>query len=77
MRYDDYDSKQAFKQDLQRNGYTVIRISNKRDMECQNTMNYESFSKAFPKFLLDIWTANPDLFDYELAEYHRIKNIEL
>lgn len=65
-----YPTKEAFKRDLHGNGYTVKRISNKRDIAAQNC-NYESF--AVMKKNMDLYMTDPKLWKYEI---NRIKEIE-
>lgn len=73
---DHYRTKKDFKVDLKANGYTVIQISNLRDIECQNH-GYENFSQMFPKCLLKMYQKNTELWSDELALYEQIKNMEV
>ena len=70
IEHNSYSSKESFRKDLISNGYSVTRISNRRDIEAQNH-NYESFLEM--KKLLSFYNQNPELWENEI---NRIKEIE-
>jgi len=74
MTQEDYTSKESFRKDLVRNGYSVTRISNKRDLAAQDH-NYESFTEM--KKNLEFYNENPELWKNEIELIKEIKNIEL
>lgn len=71
---DIYKNKTEFSRELKANGYTVIRISNKRDLAAQN-IGYKSFAEI-KKLAKDFWSKNPELWKDELLKFERIANIE-
>lgn len=73
----DYTSKEKFAKDLRSNGYAVIRISNKRDIQAQDH-GYESVAaikkqrKDYISFGQDVFTSAIEKLDNILAELERV-----
>jgi len=72
----EYPTKAAFGNDLKANGYTVVRISNKRDLAAQETGKYKSFSEM-KEMAKKLWSKNPELWASELAMVENISKISL
>ena len=74
ITHEEYTSKELFRKDLVRNGYSVTRISNKRDLTAQDH-NYESFTEM--KKNLEFYNENPELWKNEIELIKEIQSIEL
>ena len=75
MTHEDYNTKDSFRKDLISNGYTVIRISNKRDLAAQDH-NYPTFlelKKSYSEFIKQ----DPILWKNEKELIEEIESIEL
>lgn len=70
----DYKSKKDFAFDLRANGYAVIRISNKRDLEAQNH-GFESL--AAMKKIYDFHMQKPELWEREIEKFNEIRGVRL
>ncbi|WAB25024.1 hypothetical protein M3_0073 [Lysinibacillus phage vB_LfM_LysYB1] len=69
----DYPSKVKFAKDLKMNGYSVIRISNKRDLAAQN-FGYESYTKMKKDYDLK-FGYNRDFYKHKFEELALIGSI--
>ena len=74
--HEDYKTKDSFKRDLISNDYTVIRISNKRDLATQDTGDFASFAEL-KKTYADFIKKDPELWSDKKELIENIQNIEL